>query len=72
MNVIIVKTNGERYETPESNLENVKRLIKYTDIIYPGEEGYENNEEESPAAETRTKLEVKPKVAPKGKKPIKS
>lgn len=37
MQVQIVRENGEIYETPIENLENVKRLIKYTDIIYPVE-----------------------------------
>lgn len=56
-NAIIILENGEQYETPLSNLENVKRLIKYTDIIYPGEE-----------SETETEVREAPVVTkPKGK-----
>jgi hypothetical protein len=60
MLVKIVKVDGEVYETPISNLENVKRLIKYTDIIYPGEE--EEEKVVKPAIVTK----------PNNKKPIKS
>jgi hypothetical protein len=45
MIVKVVKENGEIFETTESNLENVRRLIKYKDIIYPSEEGTEEEVE---------------------------
>lgn len=66
MNVKIVKTNGEIYETPLSNLENVKRLIKYTDIIYPTEESTGEATEIRTKPET-AKVEAKAGVKPKGK-----
>jgi hypothetical protein len=76
MNVIIVKTNGERYETPVSNLENVRRLVKYSDIIYPGEETAtkEITEEETIAPSKKEPVTAKPKAEVKAKaaKPIKS
>jgi hypothetical protein len=64
MTAIIVKENGEQFETPLANLENVKRLIKYTDIIYPGEV--------DEMEEGETKIVTKP-TAPKAvaKKPVK-
>jgi hypothetical protein len=66
----IVKENGETYETPIENLENVRRLIKIRDIIYPDAEMEEEVIEEYKEKEE----EVTPKPA-KGKptkKPIKS
>lgn len=55
MNVIIVKKNGEQYETPIGNLENVKRLVEYKDIIFP------DHEEQSEEGEGVTVTKVKGK-----------
>jgi hypothetical protein len=54
-NAIIIKENGEQYETPLVNLENVKRLIKYTDIIYPGEKSETETEERKAPVITKPK-----------------
>lgn len=35
-NVTIVLKNGDSYEAPIANLESIKRLVDYKDIIYPG------------------------------------
>jgi hypothetical protein len=45
MNVIIVKKNGESYESPIENLEIIKRLVEYQDIIYPDYATEEDKEE---------------------------
>lgn len=57
MYVKIVKRDGGIYETPIENLENIKRLIPYDNIIFPDNEEQENTEYES---------ELKPK---RGRKP---
>jgi hypothetical protein len=55
MQVKIVKENGETFECPESNLENVRRLIKYKEIIYPMEETVGE-------VETETIVKAEPKI----------
>ncbi len=65
--ITIVKENGEIYETPLENLENVRRLIKIRDIIYPDYmiEKFEEEEEVKPKVKAKTEPAIK-------RKPIKS